>query len=154
MTGVLIADRRGTAGARRRLDSKRKIIAKIDFAHMFIDKNLLGRPLGDDAPLIDDIRPVTNAERLAHVVIRNEDTDAEFAQMLDYPLTLAVALRWMRIFKPRYRIFMRLVMSSGFLPSHRHQWSRAVTRFVTLLMHLGATRIRIYHRTEIGRAHV
>src|SRR5207342_3434431 len=68
---------------------KAERVAEVDAADIRIREYGIGGALGEDASFIEDIRPVADAQGLAHVMVGNEHADAALAQVTDDLLDLA-----------------------------------------------------------------
>src|SRR5207244_10576366 len=69
--------------------SQAEALAEVDLAGSRISCQLLGGSLHQDAPLVHDVRAVGDAQRLPHVVVRDEYAQAALAQPMDDVLDLA-----------------------------------------------------------------
>src|SRR5581483_6331208 len=66
-----------------RLKLHAEVLAQIDSAHAVIINNLLRLPGGEHRALVDDVRTVADAERLANVMIRYEHADGALLEEPD-----------------------------------------------------------------------
>src|SRR5258705_4047273 len=60
-----------------------EVLSEIHLANSFIIDDLLGLPEGEDRTLVDDVGVVADAERLAHVVVGDQDPDAALLEVAD-----------------------------------------------------------------------
>src|SRR5436309_3356233 len=63
-------------------------LAQVDLAGSWVVRQLFGGTVDQDATLVHDVRPVRDAQRLAHVVIGDQHSDAARAQSPDDLLDL------------------------------------------------------------------
>src|SRR6202008_3174592 len=63
--------------------SKLEMLAEIDLSNCFIINNLSGSARCDHPAFVDDVRPVADSQRFAHVVVGNEDSDAALLEEAD-----------------------------------------------------------------------
>src|SRR5947209_20152228 len=52
-------------------------------ANFVVSRQALWRAAPEDRSIVNDVRAVSDAQRFAHVVVGNQDTDATIAQMKD-----------------------------------------------------------------------
>src|SRR5690606_27335904 len=74
-------------GRRARLQAEG--FPEIDPAHVWIGEEHVRSPLREHTPFVEDIRPVANAQGLAHVVVGDQHADAAVLEVLDDALDLA-----------------------------------------------------------------
>jgi repressor LexA len=83
---------RGAAQARSDkrggLMSHAEMLAEVDLADVGVGDDLRGGPFGEHSAVADDVGPVADAERLAHVMVGNQDADAALLQEADDSLDL------------------------------------------------------------------
>ncbi len=60
-----------------------KSLAEIDPADIFVADNLVGCAFCEHLTIMDDVGAIDDVERLADIVIRDQNADAAILQMLD-----------------------------------------------------------------------
>ena len=68
--------------------SEPEVLAEVDLADVLIIDNIARHPGRQHPPLVDDVRAVADAQRLAHVVVGAEHADAAALEEADDPLDL------------------------------------------------------------------
>src|ERR1700733_6250272 len=63
---------------------QRKTFAQIHAAHFWIVGQLAGLAVTENSAVVDDVGPVGHRKRFAHVVIRDQYSDATGPQVADY----------------------------------------------------------------------
>src|SRR5882672_9452595 len=71
------------SGQVRASPSKSKVLTEIDFPDVLIINNLARGARGEHPAFVDDVRAVADAERLADIVVGDEDADATLLQEAD-----------------------------------------------------------------------
>src|SRR3954470_21712685 len=59
------------------------MLAEIDLSDCLIINNLARCSRGEDASFVDDVGPIADPERLAHIVVGNEHADAALLEEAD-----------------------------------------------------------------------
>src|SRR3954468_7805095 len=63
--------------------SEPEALAEIDLTRLRARSDGLGIALFEDRPIVQDIRAIADAQRLAHIVIREQDADAALLELYD-----------------------------------------------------------------------
>ena len=60
-----------------------EVLAEVDLAYGRVGGDLSWRSFADDPPILDDVGPIADREGVAHVVVRDDDSDTAFTQLRD-----------------------------------------------------------------------